>query len=478
MNELYLGIFLIFFLLSPSTLSVFSLSSPDVAVMQSPKANLGNPESLNWTDPDPCEWSHITCLNNRVTQIHINNQNLTGSLPPDLKNLSLLAVLHVKGNFQSGPIPSLLRLSSLQYVSSSNNQFTSIPTDFFSGLTSLKSITLDFNPFCSWQIPESLKDATELQTFSANMANISGSLPDFLREDNFPRLRNLQLTGNNIEGPIPSSFRESPIEKLWLNGQTSDAKLIGSLEVLQNMTSLIQIRLDFNHFTGPLPDFSRFTSLEELSLRSNELTGIVPLSLVNLPNITFVSLGNNFFQGPSPKFNTSRVKVDMTPGSTNSFCLGDPGVSFDSRTNILLSIVESMGYPLVFAKRWSGNDPCDVSQPWRGIFCNEVGNITALNFKNLELQGTISSGFSKLTSIENLILSNNALTGTIPNELTSLPNLKMLDVSNNHLSGEAPKFRQNVIVKSDGNPNIVRNNSYPGAPQDNSGGQNQRKVKR
>lgn len=187
------------------------------------------------------------------------------------------------------------------------------------------------------------------------------------------------------------------------------------------------------------------------------MTGNVPPSLFNLPNITFVSLANNFFQGPFPKFNTSRVEVDMTPGSTNSFCLGDPGVACDSRISILLSIVESMGYPLVFAKRRNGNDPCDVSQPWRGIFCNEVGNITVVNFKDLELQGTISSAFSVLTSIENLILSNNALNGTIPNELTFLPNLKMLDVSNNYLSGEVLKFRQTVIVKSDGNPNIVRN---------------------
>lgn len=109
------------------------------------------------------------------------------------------------------------------------------------------------------------------------------------------------------------------------------------------------------------------------------MTGNVPPSLFNLPNITFVSLANNFFQGPFPKFNTSRVEVDMTPGSTNSFCLGDPGVACDSRISILLSIVESMGYPLVFAKRRNGNDPCDVSQPWRGIFCNEVGNITVVN---------------------------------------------------------------------------------------------------
>lgn len=70
----------------------------------------------------------------------------------------------------------------------------------------------------------------------------------------------------------------------------------------------------------------------------------------------------------------------------------------------------------------------------------------------MELQGTISSDFSMLTSIEQLILSNNTLSGTLPNELTSLPNLKILDVSNNHLSVRVPYFMQNMIVNTDGIP--------------------------
>lgn len=56
---------------------------------------------------------------------------------------------------------------------------------------------------------------------------------------------------------------------------------------------------------------------------------------------------------------------------------------------------------------------------------------------------------------------NNGLHGSMSNDTYQL------DVSNNYLSGEVPKFRQTVFVKSDGNPNIVRNNSYPGATPDN-----------
>lgn len=125
-----------------------------------------------------------------------------------------------------------------------------------------------------------------------------------------------------------------------------------------------------------------------------------------------------------------------------------------------------MGYPLVFAQSWTGNDPCDPYQKWKGISCDVEGNITGIKFRNLGLSGTISTSFSKLKWLKQLILSNNSLTGTIPNELTNLPHLVKLDVSNNHLSGKVPNFRPNVKVDTDGNPDIVGHIglSPPGKP--------------
>lgn len=208
-------------------------------------------------------------------------------------------LLDVTQNFLSGPIPSLAGLRFLLEVHLSDNNFSSIPTDFFSGLTSLQLINLDYNPFSSWEIPESLKDAKELHTFSAIEVNISGTIPDFLGGYTNPKLRHLLLSFNHLEGPIPSSFGKSSIQTRWLNGQASDSKLNGSLSVLENMTSTTKLWLHGNHFTGPLPDFSRLTNLEYLSLRNNQLTGIVPPSLFNLPKLKTASLANNFFQGPA-----------------------------------------------------------------------------------------------------------------------------------------------------------------------------------
>ncbi|XP_044488071.1 receptor protein kinase TMK1-like [Mangifera indica] len=471
MNKPYLGFsfsLLSLFLLS-LTCSVYSQSSPDAAAMQALKTSLGDPASLGWTDPDPCNWKQVACSNGRITRIQIGSQGLTGTLPSDLSNLTSLTILEVMNNQLSGSIPSLAGLSSLQRVLFDNNSFSYIPPDFFTGLTSLQNIYLDYIPFQSWEIPASLTNATTLQTFSANGANISGTIPEFLGGSVFPGLINLHLAFNNLHGQLPESFAGSAIQTLWLKGQNGDTKLNGSVSILQNMTSLTQVWLQGNQFTGPLPDLSGLTGLNDFSLRDNQLTGIVPSSLVNLPGLKKVNLSNNLLQGPTPKFD---ISVDIRPGS-NTFCLDAPGVPCASLVNILLSIAESVGYPVVFAQSWKGNNPCASSQSWKGITCDGSGNITAVNFQNLGLVGTISSKFSELTSLRQLILSGNSLTGTIPTELTTLSKLEKIDVSNNRIYGQVPKFGQNVVVNTAGNPDIGKNSSSSapsGAPSGGSSG--------
>ncbi|KDP25825.1 hypothetical protein JCGZ_22547 [Jatropha curcas] len=456
------NIFLLFFLSGFSSMFHFVNSqanpSQDAAVMFSLKKSLNVPDSLGWSDPDPCNWNRVTCTEKRVTRIQIGRQGLQGTLPSNLQNLTQLVRLEVQWNNISGPVPSLSGLSSLQVVMLSGNQFTSIPSDFFTGLSSLQGLEIDNNPFSTWVIPESIRNASALQNFSANSANISGSIPQFFGD--FPGLTILHLAFNELEGGLPASFSGSQIQSLWLNGQTSRNKLTGTIDVIQNMTLLKDIWLHSNGFSGPLPDFSGLKDLQVLSIRDNSFTGPVPLSLVNLESLTVVNLTNNLFQGRMPVFKSS-VAVDMSKDS-NSFCLPSPD-DCDSRVNTLLKIVESMGYRQRFAENWKGNDPC---ADWVGITCIQ-GNITVVNFQHMGLTGTISPAFASLTSLQRLFLDNNNLTGSIPQELTSLTALKELDLSNNQLSGKIPVFKNNVILNTNGNPNIgkeVDTSILPGSP--------------
>lgn len=334
----------------------------------------------------------------------------------------------------------------------SYNQFSSIPVDCFTGMSSLQSLEIDNNPFSAWEFPQSLRNASALQNFSANAANITGELPEFLGADDFPGLTNLHLSFNNLVGGLPASFAGLQIQSLWVNGQKSDAKLSGSIDVIQNMTFLKDVWLHSNAFSGPLPNFSGLKDLQSLSLRDNMFTGPVPLSLVNLGSLEVVNLTNNMLQGPMPAFNSS-VVVDMSANS-NSFCLPKPG-DCDPRVNTLLLIARSMGYPTKFAENWPGNDPC---ADWFGITCSN-GNIAIVNFHRMGLTGTISPEFASLKSLRRLVLADNNLTGSIPEELTTLPALTEIDVSNNQLNGKIPAFKSNVIVNTNGNPDIEKKGS-------------------
>lgn len=443
----------------------------DAAAMHALARSLGADRALNWSpDTDPCSsWRHVLCSGSRVTAIQIGNQSLAGTLPPEIGNLTALTRLELQNNRISGALPSLARLSLLQFLLLHDNLFSSIPPNFFSGLTSLTAVYLDYNPFKPWQIPASLRDADGLVNFSANSANVSGSVPDFLATS-FPSLDHLALAFNLLSGQLPATFAGSGIRSLWLNNQVGGNSLSGSISVVQNMTALEQLWLHSNSFYGPLPDFSGLVGLRDLMIRDNKLTGPVPRSLTSLKSLTRVALTNNFFQGSVPEFSDS-VKLDLDPKS-ESFCLETPGALCDARVDILLDIAESFGYPLLFGENWKGNDPC--GSEWLGVTCNGEGNITVINFQKMDLNGTISPNFAKLLALQKLLLSNNNLIGTIPSTLTGLANLVELDVSNNSISGKVPNFPNHVLLKTQGNPNIGSNvltpvSSPPGVPINGSG---------
>ncbi|KAK9699824.1 hypothetical protein RND81_08G197800 [Saponaria officinalis] len=438
-----------------------SLSPSDADAMQKLKQNLKLASSgITWSDADPCKWEHVRCDNNVVTRIQIGNQKLSGTLSPAIANLTNLIVLELMGNTLSGPLPSLKGLGSLQMLNIHSNGFDSIPSDFFDGLKSLTAVYLDNNPFTAWSIPDGLKIANSLMNFSANSANIVGKIPEFFDASTFPSLSNLHLSSNTLQGGLPAGFAGmTSLQTLWLNGQkdaSNSRTLNGTITVLQNMTGLVQIWLNMNGFTGPIPDLSGLSGLYDLNLRDNSLTGLVPASLTKKSSLKTVNLTNNALQGPTPKFGAS-VAVDMLPDQ-NSFCLNTPGVDCDSRVNDLLSVIEPFGYPLKLATGWKGNDPCNN---FNGISCLG-GNITVINLQNLGLTGTISPNFAAFTSLKTLNLAHNNITGTIPDALAKMPSLTTLDLSYNHLDVRNPPTFAHTSVNFANNDGVAGNSPSGG----------------
>ncbi|XP_025648104.1 PR5-like receptor kinase [Arachis hypogaea] len=171
------------------------------------------------------------------------------------------------------------------------------------------------------------------------------------------------------------------------------------------MPKLVEVNLEGNSIEGSIPDLSNSTSLQYLLLANNRLMGVVPPFLGLLNNISQVSLENNWLQGPLPAFNKSRApKLNFT---SNRFCLDHPGPC-DHRVITLLQVAQTLYYPFLLAQSWRGNNPC---QDWNFITCDDKGNIRTVNLTNLNLTGTISLSFKNLTVLEGLYLGGNRLNG-------------------------------------------------------------------
>ncbi|KAI3683408.1 hypothetical protein L1987_83911 [Smallanthus sonchifolius] len=454
-------------LLCLTFLLLISFTAADDAAVMTKLSTTLSPVSPTWTGTDFCKWDGITCDNsNRVTAINLASKSLTGTLPPEINQLSQLKTLAVQRNSLNGDLPTLPNLTLLQQLILDSNNFTSIPPDFFSGLNNLQTFSISDNRDLSpWFLPETLTQNSNLQSFQASNAKITGSIPDIF--DGLLNLQNLRLSYNNLTGTLPRSFGGSQIQNLWLNNQNQG--LSGTLDVISSMSQLSQVWLQANSFTGAIPDLTNCTVLFDLQLRDNQFTGLVPESLMSLPRLLNVTLQNNKLQGPLPVFKDG-VHVELGI-DTNSFCLPTPGPC-DRQVTVLLEVAGAIGYPMSLAQSWKGNDAC---QGWVFVSCDSSEkNVTSVSFGKQRFSGTISPAFANLTSLRSLSLNDNNLVGSIPDVLTTLPDLQLLEVSNNNLSGPVPVFPPRVKFTHTGNALLGQNvSSRPtgsGSGSGNTGG--------
>jgi len=139
--------------------------------------------------------------NGRVTQIKLDNNNLNGSLTPDIGKLSNLTSLLLSNNNLKGKLPKELgNLSELSYLSLFLNNLTGNIPSTLGNLNNLQALALGVNQL-SGNIPNELSQLVNLQHLSLDQNKLSGIIPPGFV--NLKQLTDLWIWGNKLSGEIP-----------------------------------------------------------------------------------------------------------------------------------------------------------------------------------------------------------------------------------------------------------------------------------
>ena len=227
--------------------------------------------------------SQLSCL-------YLYNNQLSGSIPPELANLGLLERLELGDNQLTGSIPPELgNLSSLTDIYLCDNQLTgSIPPEL-GNLNNLKSLRL-YNNQLSGSIPPELGNMSSLTHLILSGNQLTGAIPPEL--GNMSRLWYLRLHNNQLTGSIPPELGN----RTRLYGLSlSDNQLSGSIPPeLGNLTTLYYLCLGGNQLSGAIPpELGNLIALKELKLDSNRLQGELPTGLAELPDLDVVAIDYN-----------------------------------------------------------------------------------------------------------------------------------------------------------------------------------------
>ncbi|KAF5481670.1 hypothetical protein F2P56_002307 [Juglans regia] len=159
---------------------------------------------------------------------------------------------------------------------------------------------------------EALLELRGLRTIGMVNNSFSGPIPDFHM---LGALKSLLLTGNKFSGNIPNDFFShlTSLKKAWLSYNQFNGTIP---ESVTQPTHLIELHLEKNQFTGPIPPMNQ-TSLKQLDLSNNMLEGEIPESLSIFGVNTFA--GNEGLCGkPLDKVCTEKDKTLIPSNETGN----------------------------------------------------------------------------------------------------------------------------------------------------------------
>ncbi|KAJ3015540.1 UNVERIFIED_CONTAM: hypothetical protein HDU68_012687 [Siphonaria sp. JEL0065] len=238
-----------------------------------------------------------------IVGLFISNNSFSGPIPLDFGScLPNLVSLDMFGNQLTGSIPeSMGQLTRLQHLNCMANQLDGAIPASLGLLPNLTFLSLRGNKF-NGEIPSEIFNIATLQTLNLSENNLQGSIPG----TGIPQLVHLVqffVDHNELSGEIPDA--------LW------DLAVHHALHV---------VNLSFNKFSGKLSENiagvvavgEPVSRLAVLNLSNNQLSGQIPDAICELPNLESLFLAGNQFVGELPEGFGALIldRVELKSGNT------------------------------------------------------------------------------------------------------------------------------------------------------------------
>ena len=284
----------------------------------------------------------------------------------------------------------------------------------FGGVTTNWSAGTPIDEWVGLTIEGSPRRVTGLRVGSGGYGDpvTAGVIPPELAD--LPKLRTLELAGNQISGNIPPVLGQlAELETL----DVAHNQLSGRIPpALGDLITLRSLNLAGNRLYGGIPpELGRLSSLELLNLAGNDLTGEIPAELGNLSSLQRLYLQENDFG-------------ERIPGELGQ--LAGLEVLDLAESGVTGSIPPEFG-------QLAGLETLDLSgNELTGGIPTELGglrNLTELNLGQNQLTGGIPWELGWLTKLTELQFGANQLTGRVPVALGSMYHLRSLGLWGNQL---------------------------------------------